>query len=66
MVHAQSCLQSRTHFDKYFRTVTQVDIEKKKKKKETPEKDKKKSIGACLRSPRKDNIVEKKLAFSHF
>ena len=29
-----------------------------------PEKDKKKSIGAYLRSPRKDIFVEKKLAFS--
>ena len=31
-----------------------------------PEKDKKKSIGACLRSPRKDIFVDKEIAFSHF
>ena len=61
MIHAQCRGQPRTDSDKYFQTVTQEDVKKK-----MPEKDKKNSTGACLRSPIKDIFVEKKLAFSHF
>ena len=60
MIHVQCHGQPRTHSDKYFQTVTQEDVRK------MSEKNKKKSIGASLRSPRKDIFVEKKLAFSHF
>ena len=31
-----------------------------------PQKDKKKTVAACVRTERKDIFVEKKLAFSHF
>ena len=58
MTHAQCCGQPRTHSNKYFQTLTKEEVWK------MPEKDKKKSIGAYLRSPRKDIFVEKKLAFS--
>ena len=53
MIHAQCRGEPRTHYNKYFQTVTQEDVKK------MHEKDKKKSVGACLRSPRNDILLRK-------
>ena len=59
MIHSQYRGQQRKNSDKHYQTVWAKDVKK------TSQKKKKKVVGACLRSPRKDIFVEKSVAFSH-
>ena len=60
MIHAQCRGTPRTHSDEFYQTVREKNVSK------MPQKDRKKTVAACLRSERKDIFIEKKLAFSHF
>ena len=60
MIHAQCRGTPRTHSDKFYQAVREKNVSN------MPQKDRKKTVAACLRSERKDVFVEKKLAFSHF
>ena len=53
MIHAQCRGDARQHDDKYYQTVYESSV------KEMPQKEKKKALGACLRSERKDLFVKK-------
>ena len=50
----------RQNSDKYYQIVRTLDVKK------VSQKERKKAVGACLRSEQKDLHVEKKLALSHF
>ena len=60
MIHGQCRGTPRTHSDKFYQTVREKNVSN------MSQKDRKKTVAACLRSERKDVFVEKKLAFSHF
>ena len=60
MIHAQCKGTPRTYSNEFFQTVRQKNVAK------MPQKDRKKTVSACLSSERKDVFVEKTLAFSHF
>ena len=61
MIHAQCRGTPCTHSHQFYQTVREKIIA------QLPQKDRKKTVAACLRSERKQVFVEKKiLAFSHF
>ena len=60
MMHAQCRGMPRMHSHQFYQTVREKNVAK------IPQKDRKKTVAACLRSERKEVFVEKKLAFSRF
>ena len=60
MIHNRCRGDPRTYSNKHYQTVVNFDVKKMSKK------ERKKAVGACLHTERKDIFVEKKLALSHF
>ena len=60
IIYARCGCAPQQYSDRYYQTVHTSDVKK------IPQKDRKKAIGACLRSTRKDVHIEKKLTLSHF
>ena len=60
IVHTRCGCAPQQYSDRYYQMVRTFDVKK------MPQKDRKKAIGACLRSAGKDVHVEKKLTLSCF
>ena len=57
MIHAQCRGTPRTDSDQFHQTVREKNVSK------MPQKDRKKTVAACLRSERKDIFIEKNFSF---
>lgn len=59
IIHKQCRGDTQQFIDKHYQTVSVDDLKK------MPQRERKKTVGSCVSSERKDLYVKKKLAFDH-